>query len=196
MVNEFGTKYFCPSMRGSSYRIKKLAADSAGCVWAAMDYCIARYNGSRWDFFSAKDGMASNIIRSITVDREGTVWVGGNATLSGFNGSEWSYHDIPLMHDTDVENIAVDQENIKWLSYNSGIIRFDGKTSTRYRGGRRGALDRATHITIGKKDSKWVSTLGRGILKFKKVVKSSLVVTAERLRKASSAGTDIILASR
>jgi ligand-binding sensor domain-containing protein len=115
-------------------RIKSLAVDQDGVLWAGTDFShICWFDGSAWnvnhDAYVIPDGMYS-----IAVDKYNVKWF--TAPIRGimrYDGTEWILFDktsgIP---DINVRALVVDRDNILWAGTNGGIWNYDGSSWKSY----------------------------------------------------------------
>jgi signal transduction histidine kinase/ligand-binding sensor domain-containing protein len=53
-----------------------LFEDHAGKIWAGGENGLGSFDGSRWDFFTAKDGLPASSVRALAEDTRGVFWIG------------------------------------------------------------------------------------------------------------------------
>ena len=73
-----------------SNKVRKLAQDSYGNIWAACQTAgVSRFDGTEWKNFTVDDGLISNDVITIEGDRQGMVWVSAYWGVSYYNGTGW-----------------------------------------------------------------------------------------------------------
>ena len=94
-------------------------------VWAGTwGAGVGRWNGSRWENLSSKDGLAGDIVYSIAQDKNGTMWFGTNNGVSRYDGKTWRHigkqHGL---HDSNVYALAVAPNGDIWAGTRGGVSR-------------------------------------------------------------------------
>lgn len=85
---------------------------------------VARYDGQGWTNYSAKDGLAGNIVYSIAQDRQGVFWFGTNRGLSRYDGRSWhNYGRADGLLEDNVYAIAVAPNGDIWAGTKRGVVR-------------------------------------------------------------------------
>ena len=65
-------------------------ASKDGAIWAGTwGGGAARFEGGRWTSFTAKEGLAGNIVYAIAQEADGTLWFGTDAGLSWYDGKKF-----------------------------------------------------------------------------------------------------------
>ncbi len=62
-------------------RVRSLAIDDDGAVWAATAGGLARLDGTRWRRVGAESGYPGDSAQTVFVDRKGTLWVATESTV-------------------------------------------------------------------------------------------------------------------
>ena len=50
--------------------------DNKGNLWFGTTGGVSRYDGTIWQTFTTKDGLANNDVRAVTQDSKGNLWFG------------------------------------------------------------------------------------------------------------------------
>ncbi len=115
-------------------RIKSLAVDLDGVLWAGTDFShICWFDGETWrvnhDAYVIPDGMYS-----IAVDTNNVKWF--TAPVHGimrYDGMEWKLlNKASGIPDINVRSLTVDRDNILWAGATGGIWSYDGSVFTSY----------------------------------------------------------------
>jgi len=80
--------------------------------------------------YGRNNGLMSNYIMAIEEDRDGIIWLGTNGGGVTSITPDGEVNTYTISEDASGElffNITIDKDNIKWLSTNIGVFRFDGK---------------------------------------------------------------------
>ena len=73
-----------------------MVQDTAGFLWIATEYGVARFDGKSFQVFSLQDGLGDNEITTLVADPSGHVWFQGyNGSLSWWDGDRIQAVDIP-----------------------------------------------------------------------------------------------------
>lgn len=119
--------------RISNY-VRRIFEDGQGHLWFGTNGDgVCRYDGSRLEYFSAKDGFGGFAVRGIVQDAAGHVWFGTNSGLTRYDGESFRNYttDDGLIHD-DVWSLTVDRRGVIWIGTLQGVSRFDGRTFTEF----------------------------------------------------------------
>ncbi len=67
-----------------------------GDLWlGSRTYGVFRHDGTAWQRFGYKDGLADNRVGSVFRDRDGAIWVGTAEGVSRFDGRTWFPNALP-----------------------------------------------------------------------------------------------------
>ncbi|MFH2095168.1 MAG: two-component regulator propeller domain-containing protein [Bacteroidota bacterium] len=114
--------------------ITTIAITDDGHVWAGSIYGLTVLDtaGNWIENIRADGGLYNEYIMDLAVDNDGHLWVGSfidyliEGGISNFNGTGWSTFDVTDgLADSQIERIAVDQNNILWIATGYGVSRFD-----------------------------------------------------------------------
>ena len=68
--------------------------DSRGYMWlGTQGGGVCRFDGSKFDIFTADDGLPSNYVTALFEDSKHRIWVGTNRGFSRFDGKKWHSND-------------------------------------------------------------------------------------------------------
>ena len=120
--------------------INNVAVDFNNVKWFANDSMLYRYDGETWSSFPLEK-LEYTYFSSMEVDHDNVVWLGiafaqmenVKNGVASFDGETWTYYDIdnsPLRG--DLANIAIAEDNTKWIATSEGYYSFDGTTWTSY----------------------------------------------------------------
>jgi ligand-binding sensor domain-containing protein len=100
-----------------------VAADQS--VWAGTwGGGVSRFDGTRWRNYTAKDGLAGDIVYSIVQDARGVLWFGTSAGLTRYDGKTWSSVDRRTgLLDDNVYALAVAPNGDIWAGTRRGVAR-------------------------------------------------------------------------
>jgi ligand-binding sensor domain-containing protein len=91
-------------------------------VWfATWGGGVSLFDGERtWVSYSARDGLAGNIVYSIAQEPDGTLWFGTNAGLSRYDGKTWTTyrHGLVGQH---IYAIAIDDQGTVWIGSRGAV---------------------------------------------------------------------------
>jgi ligand-binding sensor domain-containing protein len=96
-----------------------------GAIWAGTwGGGAARFDGSRWRNFVAKDGLAGNLVYSLAQDAQGAMWFGTNAGVSRFDGKNWqNFGKKEGLLEENVYALAVTPSGEVWAGTKRGVTR-------------------------------------------------------------------------
>lgn len=100
-----------------------VAADNT--VWAGTwGGGVSRFDGVRWTNFTAKDGMAGNIVYSIAQDKSGALWFGTDKGVTRYDGKRWaSIGKAQGLLENHVYALAVAPDGEVWAGTKRGVTR-------------------------------------------------------------------------
>lgn len=88
---------------------------------------VARFDGTAWTNYSAKDGLGGNYIFTLVSDREGNVWAGTNGGASWFDGKRWrTINRAKGLLDDYVFSMLFDSQGRRWFGTTKGLSVFRG----------------------------------------------------------------------
>jgi len=94
-------------------------------VWAATwGGGVSRFDGTRWQNYTTKDGLAGDIVYSIAQEPNGVIWFGTNNGISRYDGKKWHNYDkkAGLLED-NVYALAVAPNGDIWAGSRRGVTR-------------------------------------------------------------------------
>lgn len=100
-----------------------VAADNA--VWAGTwGGGAARYDGTKWTNFTAKDGLIGNIVYAIAQDKTGALWFGTDKGVSRYDGKQWaSVGKAQGLLEQHVYALAIAPDGEVWAGTKRGVTR-------------------------------------------------------------------------
>lgn len=88
----------------------------------------SRFNGKTWKNFTAKDGLAGNIVYALEEDSLGQIWAGTHRGVSVYNGASWrSYTQTQGLKESDVFAVVSDPNQNIWVGQKGGVIQLGPK---------------------------------------------------------------------
>ncbi len=105
-----------------------VAADQS--IWAGTwGGGVSRFDGKKWTNFTAKDGLAGDIVYSIAQDASGAMWFGTSNGLSRYDGKTWRSVDKRTgLLDNNVYSLAVAPNGDIWAGTKRGVARVSQST--------------------------------------------------------------------
>jgi ligand-binding sensor domain-containing protein len=110
--------------------VRSAAVDSRNVKWFATDAAgLARFDGERWTRFTKENsGMTANYAWKVAVDRDDVLWIvpGIPKALVRYDGvswNSWEWNELPFR--SGVNDIVVDEQNVKWFATSWGIVSLD-----------------------------------------------------------------------
>lgn len=116
-------------------RITGILKDSKGKIWFATHGQGAyAYDGNDFRHYSEVNGLSSNIILALMNDNEGNIWFGTGSGLSRFSGEMFVTYsrEYDLANDNILSTCTDKKGNIWFGSVGRGLIKYDGKSFTKY----------------------------------------------------------------
>lgn len=110
-----------------------ITIDQSNNKWIASLLWLNKFDGNKWESWTSPGSEIAMMwyLNAITFDNDSTLWVGGDGPpkfhFGKFNGTE-----IEICEEIRdaVYGIAVDQNNIKWLATDGGLVKCDGNNYT------------------------------------------------------------------
>ena len=175
----------------SADTINAISTDDEGVLWVSHNNSLShggigltRFDGITWSNWLI-DGPLSYNIRSVAVDKNNTKWFGTSFKgLSSFNGTLWhSYTMADTIRITSIGCLAVDNNNMVWMSYSTkyehpespsnywfvtGILSYDGTAWKKYPQEVTGMPYGTTETAVDHDNVKWFAfgTGANGITMF------------------------------
>lgn len=163
-----------PSAQVSQY-IRRMLEDKAGNIWFGTNGDgVCRYNGTDFDYFTRKDGLAGHAVRGIVEDKKGNIWFATDLGVSCYNGKEFTnYHTTEGLSHNDTWSLFLDSKGVIWVGTLMGVCRFDGTSfsavsvpKAEVEGNSRFGPELVWAITEDKAGNMWFGTDGNGARKF------------------------------
>lgn len=100
-----------------------VAADQS--IWAGTwGGGVSRFDGKKWTNFTAKDGLAGDIVYSMVQDKTGAIWFGTSNGLTRYDGKSWrSINKQTGLLDDNVYALAVAPSGDIWAGTRRGVAR-------------------------------------------------------------------------
>ncbi len=145
--------------------ISCIAKDSQGVKWMASGDRLVSFDDTNW--LSYEPTQYHGNINSVAIDSQNTKWVGfevgiyGTYGLASFDGTTWTPYNTtnsPLPSNY-INCIAVDNQDVVWISASNYLLRFDGITWTPYSSTLWGQADGYVNcIAIDAQGNVWLGT--------------------------------------
>ncbi len=120
-------------------RIKALAVDRQGRLWAGSEVGLGLFDGAAWTIYTTQNSILPNdYVNDLLVDAGGRVWIATRNGVVTVVAGNWSDYPIVVVEESDsfseVLSIAVDFQGRPWfgMSY-AGVYTFDGQTWKAYK---------------------------------------------------------------
>ena len=113
-----------PATYNPNYVFSILSAKD-GSVWAGTwGGGAARWDGKAWTNFTAKDGLAGNIVYSVAQDADGALWFGTNNGVSRYDGKAFASLGMKEgLLERNVYAVAVAPDGDIWVGTRKGVAR-------------------------------------------------------------------------
>lgn len=155
-------------------KIACLFEDAEKSIWAGTPTGLAQSYRSRFEFFSAKDGMISDQVRAFMIDSRGTYWLSSSGGLTKF-----SFDDAGEIKTTnyftgkDASEIRIvslfeaRDGNIFLGTYGYGLYLLNPETGSYFVFSEKNGLANNNIMSIcdDKEGNIWLATLGGGVSK-------------------------------
>ena len=117
--------------------VSSIMQDSRGFIWIGTYHGLNRYDGQRFDLFTAHDlGLTTDFIHCFSEDRDGNIWVGTDCGVTRYNYVLDRFEPITRTSDSGeairnkVTFITQDEDGRIWMLVNGqGIFSYDTKYS-------------------------------------------------------------------
>ena len=117
--------------------VSSIMQDSRGFIWIGTYHGLNRYDGRRFDIFTASDlGLTTDFIHCFSEDRDGNIWVGTDCGVTRYNYVLDRFEPITRQSDSGeairnkVTFITQDEDGRIWMIVNGqGIFSYDTKYS-------------------------------------------------------------------
>lgn len=128
-VLQFGKETYNPNY------VFCIKVDDSGKIWAGTwGGGVSAYDGKEWKSFTAKNGLAGNIVYSMSQSEDGAMWFGTNKGISRFDGEHWSNLDMhDGLLDQHVYAIATSGNEI-WAGTRHGVVKIKQQLEIQNRG--------------------------------------------------------------
>lgn len=147
--------------------IYDIAFDSTGIIWVGSEAGITTSgDGLNWMHYDASNTpFLSTNVEGIAIDSGDSVWTvntDSDPALGGlgyFDGATWNYFtssNSGLPSGTQLRDIAIDGNDVKWMASNAGLISYDGTTWQHYTTSNSGlSADNVWEVAIDGQNRVW-----------------------------------------
>ena len=122
---QFASDYFQPVFEAQKIgrEIFVLYEDRAGKLWAGGENGLGNYDGTNWNFLTARDGLPASPVRALAEDARGTLWIGSERDgLFQLNTGKISSIPSPV---NDISCLLADPDGGLWVGTSGhGLARF------------------------------------------------------------------------
>lgn len=119
-----------PESRFTPKVVFAMIEDHAGNLWFGTDgEGVHKHDGASFTSYTAKDGLAGNMVRSIAEDRRGRIWIGADGGgVSCYDGAAFrTFTTKDGLSSDRVYEIREDRAGNMWFStLGAGACRYDG----------------------------------------------------------------------
>jgi len=114
--------------------VRRIHQDRRGHYWFGTNGDgILRWDGSKLESFSIKEGFGGVAVRGIVEDEKGHVWFGTERGLTRFDGCSFvNFRRADGLVGDDVWALLIDRKGVIWTGTAEGVSRFDGKAFTTF----------------------------------------------------------------
>lgn len=156
--------------------IPEVKVDAFDNVWvlnfaAANSNIVAVYTAQgEWQYFAEQEGFLSDAVNAIDFDASNRVWVGsqGGVNVLDYGGTIFDKSDDDLsgtlrvvdgLETNDIKDIAIDYDNIAWISTSGGVNYWDPSSSPPSVKTQSGLLSNTINsIAVDVRNNKWFGT--------------------------------------
>ena len=146
-----------------------IAVDQNGVIWISANDVLSCFDGETWIKYNTENTpFPINQVGHIAVDKENAVWVEiSGFGMFSFDGEEWKSHRSEEGSVQWAEMIYVDEHNVKWFSYYTGVRSYNGTTRVNHSIEESGIKDnRVNCFAIDHEGVKWFGTVRNGVFRF------------------------------
>jgi len=162
--------------------ITSITFKNNGDMWlGTSQFGVVEFSNNRWtSYFNIVRGIdpsISNYITDLTFDIDGVLWVfhqgcktcGRNAIMR-YDG-DWSEFRLPLLFPVEIVSFNVDADQNIWISAKEGLIKYNKTKPIKVFNDYDYSfyVKHCTSISFDMNGDLWVTTMGGGIVKLKKV---------------------------
>ena len=122
-VMQYGEKTYNPNY------VFALVAAPDDTVWAGTwGGGVSHYDGSKWNNYTTKDGLAGNIVYSLARDGDGVFWFGTDGGLTRYDGTHWqTFTRKDGLLDDSIYAVVTTANNDVWVGSRSGVTVLSDK---------------------------------------------------------------------
>ncbi len=156
-------------------RLTSLFEDRDGALWiGTRGGGVVRMADGRFESFSTRHGLPSNVVHAIGQDREGSIWIGTDSGLCRRSGPGFTTDRSGPLARADVSVIHRDREGTLWVGAANGLYR-SGPAGLGAVAPPDRAVERVTALLDDLDGALWIGTLG-GLLRLRAGAWSELTV--------------------
>jgi ligand-binding sensor domain-containing protein/anti-sigma regulatory factor (Ser/Thr protein kinase) len=140
---------------------------NADGIWIGTEKGLVHYNAGAEKLYTARDGLADDVILSLGHGQDGTIWAG---TRSGFSrmrhGTFESYGYREGLSQNTVYWLFEDREGSLWVATKNGLNQFVDGAATRYDKSEGLSSDNMGPVFQDRRGILWAGSLDGGLSRF------------------------------
>jgi ligand-binding sensor domain-containing protein/serine phosphatase RsbU (regulator of sigma subunit) len=145
-----------------------ICKDKSGNYWfGTLHGGVSCYDGKTFTTYTTEQGLPNNNLAGALQDDKGNMWFATQGGISCYNGKTFTSYGKDQGLGFRIEQIYEDKNGDMWLgSFGHGVIKFDGKTLSRYNVEQGLAGNKIYDIIEDDNGNLWFCTGGQGICKY------------------------------
>jgi len=148
--------------------VRGLYEDRAGRLWVGTEGGgLSRWDGTRFQQYTSRDGLANDAVYCMLQDRHGDLWVGTNDGLSRMHDGRFdTYRVADGLAGNQVRSLYEDATGALWIGTNAGLSRYhEGRFTAFWR--KQGIADAVFSILEDGQGHLWLSG-NRGVVRVRR----------------------------
>jgi len=130
-----------------------LLQDQRGYLWIGTQAGLNRFDGTTFEVFGIRQGLANDRINALAQDSKGAMWIGSNGGLTRYTETGFTnFTDEDGLSDNHVLSILVDKQEQVWCGTQNGVSRWDGVSFRNF------MLTTAYSLLLDRENRLWIAT--------------------------------------
>ncbi|ALO17512.1 Phosphoserine phosphatase RsbU [Salinivirga cyanobacteriivorans] len=129
---------------------------------------VVCFDGNYFYHFNEQTGLPGSKVMALLEDQKGNIWIGTNNGIARFNDQEITVYSKPQgLHCRQVYDLSEDTQGNIWIgTFNSGVIRWDGKTFKHLTVQNGLPTNAIWAVNYDVNNNMWFGTYGEGAIRF------------------------------
>ena len=150
----------------ASTQVREVVESPKGTLWFATEMGLVSLRDGKFTTFTASGGLLNDSVWNIHPEKDGAYWI---VTDGGINRMEDGRLTILVkapLGGFHIKATLQDPSGTLWMASQRGLLRFDGRSLTRYTTADGLSSEDLTKLCRDREGNLWVGSLGGGVIRY------------------------------